>query len=249
MRAARQIRLTPRVPPGSINRLAGADTVNLTGGPVEAGDIPWPPEFVKTFVINLSTRPERMEGLLARFGDWSKHVTKLQATNGLGIRVPEWVKDRRTAPGVRLNRGQLGCYDSHVRAWTEMVEKGIPSALILEDDANIRHRHDHATRMRAALDEVNAKQPDWEFFYIGTGHTRNAKTGKHIGTCRGCQGLFAYVLKLEGARKLLASARPYILPVDVYVGKMIDSGQIKGSGMVPSLCYVVPVHSDTTFIR
>jgi GR25 family glycosyltransferase involved in LPS biosynthesis len=37
---------------------------------------------------------------------------------------------------TKLNAGQLGCWRSHVNCWHKVIEDGVDTALILEDDAD-----------------------------------------------------------------------------------------------------------------
>lgn len=235
-------------PKSQVNRLAGPDAVNKTGPPLDTDEnVPYPEEFQhRTFAITMARRPERWEGLRARYGPWSKYLVKWRATDGHGVSQRAWAKNNRVAKGCGMKRGELGCYDSHVRVWKHIVDNNLPYALILEDDANIRYRKDHSKKMTDALQEVSKMDKDWDLLYIGTGHNNNKrKIGNGLGKCRGCQGLFAYAVTLAGAKKMLAGALPFRVPVDVYVGRKADSGQLRAYCMLPRLCYVVPVRSDT----
>lgn len=235
----------------SRNPMAGASAVNATGEPIESDPtIPWPEEFKAAFAISMSNRPERWEGLKARFGHWAKHVRYWRATSGFTVNKNRWMNDGKLARGCALRRGEIGCYDSHVRIWKFMTEHKIESALIMEDDANIRHRWDHYKRIRSALDELKKRDKNWDLLYIGMGD-RNSKQriAPDLGKCQGCQGLFAYVLTIQGAQKLLKHAMPFRIPVDVLVGNLSDKKILNTYCMYPRLCYVVPVHSDTAGIK
>lgn len=251
IRDQRRARANGTAPQRTRNRLAGAAAVNSTGPAIDDDpSIPWPDEFKYTFAISMPTRPERWEGLKARFGKWAGKVRYWRATNGANINKRKWAREGKIVGNCPMGRGQIGCHDSHVRIWAYMVTKQIPYALIMEDDANIRHRWDHYNRMRATLDELNMRDPAWDMLYVGTGANNPRRAiGPNLGRCRGCQGLFAYVLTLSGAKKLMRHARPYRIPVDVLVGNLADNGTINAYCMHPRLCYVVPVRSDTAGIQ
>jgi len=212
-----------------------------------AANLQWPPEISASFAISI--RPARMQDMRARLGPWASRVQYFSGTNGESIDVKGWKKKGKCAPGSVLRRGELGCYDSHVRIWKTIVAQKLPMTLIMEDDANIRYTQQHATRLRQVFDELKRLGKPWHMLYIGGRGWKSGNLSPSVAVARSCNGLFAYVLTLEGAQLLLAKAKPFHKPVDVLVANLHDSGYIKAVAMDPPLCYVVPVHSDTVHIR
>lgn len=230
------------------NILAGPDALLKTGPPLDDEYLEW--MFTHTFVINLKKRPERWLGMLARLGDWSKYVTQWEATDGSSLNVTDYVQRGVLSSKHRMIRGQIGCYDSHYRIWKHIVDNNIQWALILEDDANIRHTKEYHSKINEALEDVEKIDPLWDVCYLGT----SSRPPQHrlvggVGLALGCQGLFAYVVSNRGASKLVQLTGVYKMPVDIVVGDLMDSGALNVYGCIPSLFYVVPVVSDTETIR
>lgn len=220
--------------------------------PISTQNLDYFPELAKTYVISI--RPTRYKNMCVRMGKWAKHLSLVQGTHGATINIRKWIRHKKMHPMSRLKRGELGCYDSHVRIWRNMVHTNQQMCLILEDDANIRYTPVHYQRIRNAIDEANAisqaQNRPWHLLYLGT--NKNGRVAQKISNTmvipRRCNGLFAYILTLEGAKILLANCTPYRRAVDSWVGKMHDKGFIFALAMRPKLCYVVPVYSDTAHI-
>jgi glycosyl transferase, family 25 len=212
-------------------------------------NLPWFPEITAAFAISM--RPNRWRDLKDRLGPWAAHVKMWEATNGYNINVADWVKRGKTVPNVRLTRGQLGCHDSHVKLWKHIVQNQIPMTLILEDDATLVHTQASANIIRKALDDCKTQKIPWHILYLG--RQRNEDASRYSGTLskpRGCCGLFAYILTLEGAQKLVQYTGPYHKAVDVLVANFSDQGKINCVALNPRLVWVTSVtHSDTNGIR
>jgi len=229
------------------NRLGGPEGVNATGPPLDPGPLPWPPEIKAAFAISM--RHQRWQGMQARLGPWASHVQMWNATNGYTINPRHWVEKGKAAPMNTLSRGQLGCHDSHFRLWEHMVKNKIPMALIMEDDANVRHTRSTATTIRNALDEATRLKIPWHIMYLGRQRPEDhMKYSATLSRPRGCCGLFAYLLTLEGATRLTKHCGCYRYPVDVLVGRLSDQNIINSVAINPRMCWVVPVRSDTNGI-
>lgn len=229
------------------NRLAGPAGVNATGRPLELNkQLVWPKAINAAFAISI--RPLRWSGMQARLGPWKQHVKLFNGTNGNSINTRQWVKEGKLG-NLALKKGQSGCYDSHVRLWRHIVQHNIPITLCLEDDSNIRYIKEHEARMTQAIQEANKNAPKWEMLYFGRNeigkNTNGASVSQSLCRARSCNGLFAYLLKLEGAKKLLSRCTPYNHPVDVYVMHLHNSGYLNALAMKNRLCSTVIVHSDT----
>lgn len=87
------------------------------------------------FYVNLASRPDRrafMEDQFARLGIEAERFEAVRSDE-----VPDdIVRERPGSPRVRpLAPGDLACGLSHQGIWRLMVDRGLPAALILEDDA------------------------------------------------------------------------------------------------------------------
>ena len=213
-------------------------------GSVHTEEIPFPSRLGPMFAISI--RPTRFDNLVARLGPWAKHLTHWQGTLGDQINKDQWVRDGIAVP--RLRRGEIGCYDAHYRLWKHISENNIPSALILEDDADINYGHYVVDRVNKMFQDLQTHNIQYDLIYLG--HNNNKRPRKQtasIGIPAGVQGLFMYHVTLEGVRKLLEKAIPMTQPVDDYA--YVSMPRIREFTLEPRLGWVVPIErSDTANI-
>lgn len=204
----------------------------------------WPVEMHNTFVISI--RSHRWLSMRKRFGPWAKYLRHWPGTNGSIVNKNQYRQSGKLQ-NPNLRRGEIGCYDSHHRIWKHMVAHNLATAFIMEDDAAIFYNKEFAKRLHAVWGTLRKNHIPWDIFYMGRNRPdRNIRSlGPGIARPLTCQGCFAYMLTLAGAKKLLASALPMRQAVDVFAGKLGDTGRITAIAMYPRLCYVVSVRSDT----
>jgi hypothetical protein len=204
---------------------------------------PWPGEIKGAFAISI--RPERYQALKQRLGPWQKYVRLFGGTNGHHINRRQWAKKVRG----NFKRGEIGCYDSHVRLWQKVATMNGP-VLILEDDAALFYNQQTSQRFRHLFDEITKKNPKWDLIYLG--HYGDMLAGAPVApglhAAKVWQGLFAYIIKPEAARKLVQGAWPMRSPSDVYVGSFISRGVLHALRAEPRFCFVVTRNSDTAGI-
>lgn len=87
------------------------------------------------FYINLDSRPDRREFMEEQFAALGLDAERVQAITV--AEVPEELAADITRPGRlwRVNRADLACGLTHQKIWATMIARGIPEALVLEDDA------------------------------------------------------------------------------------------------------------------
>jgi hypothetical protein len=203
---------------------------------------PWPPEISQTFAISI--RPERMQALRRRFGPWSCHVTHFPGTNGRNIN-PNAMKPNIAG---KFSRGEIGCYNSHVRLWNQISKENDDKIfLVLEDDAAIFYNKETSQRLRLLFDELKELQNLWDIVYLGhySDDTAGARVAPFLYEAPLWQGLFACLLTPKAARALSEHAWPMRHQSDKYVGEFISSGKFRALRMDPRLGYVVTAWSDT----
>lgn len=129
--------------------------------------------------------------------------------------------------GRGLSRGELGCALSHLSIYQKMVNDGIETALILEDDVEISSE---------LHDILNARQHfpcDWELLLLGyysetatervsmesffgkSDVTPSHQTVRLVEVAFGTHG---YMINLRGAKKLADTLIKIIKPIDHYTG-------------------------------
>jgi glycosyl transferase, family 25 len=196
---------------------------------------------------DLVTREMKAHGIDSEFmleGD----VGDLHAGN-----MADWFTDEvvRAGPGP----GQ-SCAFKHLRVYEEMVERGIGSALIFEDD--IALRHDFVEAFNATVAEAKARPDiDWDRVFVSYENSGlryvpvDARVpGRRLyrmGNTR-CAG--AYLVTLPVARRILEYTRAHKLdcPIDWHHRHIVEAGlmdvywchptvaeQRSHSGVLPSL--------------
>jgi len=199
--------------------------------------LPVPPLMEHMFVISI--RPDRAARMMKRLGHWRANANLLWGTSWKTINVNKWIAMGKVVRSLRfrgrqkrLTRGELGCYDSHVRVWKEVVKQNLSYALVLEDDAEISLMQ--APRM-AEISAALQNRNDWDVVILyPINHVHRAdpfQTHSAVKTrflpIGHMTGLAGYLISNEGARKLLKKPFPIACPVDAYVPNMTKTGQLK----------------------
>ncbi len=135
---------------------------------------------------------EIMQAYDGRMGDMPKGMSKYAGWN---LGKDHWNKwwSRDVLPG------EVGCSVSHIMVWKKIVELGIERTLILEDDFN----------PNGSVAELNEPTVDWDLIFLGRSiidkETLENKVEDIWMSPRHSYNSHAYVLTLEGAKKLLAT--------------------------------------------
>lgn len=95
---------------------------------------------VKTFLINLDKRPDRLEHVAGRLEQLGLGFQRISAIDGsLLPQDYSMVNEDKfvVETGRLITSGEIGCAESHRLIWKSMIEDNISHALILEDDIDI----------------------------------------------------------------------------------------------------------------
>jgi GR25 family glycosyltransferase involved in LPS biosynthesis len=155
-------------------------------------------------------------------------------------------------PGMdqRMSGGERGCAHSHLRLWRVAAERSLPT-LVLEDDVQMvfdRTNHKLGKSNGSVFSQRLAQTlrlapQDYDVIYLGWSGWRggNSRTGKKDVTkdapwneernqfLRKAQYVWttvAYVITQQGAKKLLAAARPLNQPVDNFMAWEASQGRL-----------------------
>lgn len=192
--------------------------------------------FDEIFMINLKRRRdryERMDMTLKELGLKWKHFEAVDGKNftiekvqEMGITAMSDFKD----PYLErpLTFGEIGCFMSHWYIWQEMVERNLEMVLVLEDD--VRFEFDFIRQMQDVMKQAENIQSvvNWDLIYFGRKHMSRdkehfVKGADKIVWARYSYWTLGYVLKLSGAKKLIAGdPLPKMVPVDEYIPIMFD---------------------------
>ena len=158
----------------------------------------------------------------------------------------------RRLSGRDVHVNELACTMSHLVIFQSILDKGLKSALILEDDAIMLRNHSRwVSRCLMSL------PPDWELFYLGYrdgelrgfareaqelfGRRRNSSeivsrsVGKGIRTAALHDFTHAYAVTRAGAEKLLEDAYPVYHTADGWLEEKVRSQKLRAYISVPKL--------------
>ena len=174
------------------------------------------------FVISLARAKDRRAAIVARLNEAGIRHEIMDAVDGKNSDLSEYAERLRHIGecekqlGVVFDRGSIGCYLSHYRAWEKIARKNISAAVILEDDAVLENSF-----MRVVSDVVGCKY-EWDVVLLhAEGRQGGVRKicrldggGEMVQYMRHPYALVSYLVSLRGAKKLLEYCRHLRLPID-----------------------------------
>jgi Glycosyltransferase family 25 (LPS biosynthesis protein) len=116
-------------------------------------------DFGKIYVLNLETREDRHDEMALIAAASGLEFTYVAGVNSKALEKQS-LPDTYGTPQVILEPAHLACYRGHANIWRKIVEDGVETALIIEDDVdfdlNIR---EIAPRVKEALGRIT-KEPN-----------------------------------------------------------------------------------------
>jgi GR25 family glycosyltransferase involved in LPS biosynthesis len=110
--------------------------------------------------LNLTSRPDRWDGMSRKFKFFDLHVQRVEALPGKLVtgywEILSKQHDYHNNPNV------LACAISHVSIWNSALASGKKKILILEDDVRIHRNSEQMTRNFMSL-----VPDDWDLLYFG----------------------------------------------------------------------------------
>ncbi|XP_026207692.1 procollagen galactosyltransferase 1 [Anabas testudineus] len=191
--------------------------------------------FDEVFMINLERRTDRRERMLRALYEQEIACKVIAAVDGKAMNVSEvHTMGIHMLPGYSdpyhgrpLTKGELGCFLSHYNTWKEIVERGLPTSLVIEDD--LRFEVFFKRRLMNLMSEVEDEGLDWDLIYIGrkrmqVDHPEKAVPNVHnLVEADYSYWTLGYMISLQGANKLLkAEPLKKILPVDEFLPIMYN---------------------------
>jgi hypothetical protein len=136
-------------------------------------------DFGKIYVLNLETREDRHDEMAFIAAASGLELTYVAGVNSKALEKQS-LPDTYGTPQVILEPAHLACYRGHANIWRKIVEDGVDTALIIEDDVdwdlNIR---EIAPRVKEALGRIT-REPNqfsnspglflYGFFNISVGY-------------------------------------------------------------------------------
>ncbi|XP_076866134.1 procollagen galactosyltransferase 1 [Brachyhypopomus gauderio] len=191
--------------------------------------------FDEIFMINLQRRADRRERMLRALREQEIDCKIVAAVDGKAMNVSEIQSmGIHMLPGYSdpyhgrpLTKGELGCFLSHYNIWKEIVERGLKTSLVIEDD--LRFEIFFKRRLHNLLREVESEGLDWDLIYIGrkrmqVDHPEKAVRNIHnLVEADYSYWTLGYMMSLQGAKKLLrAEPLSKMLPVDEFLPIMFN---------------------------
>jgi glycosyl transferase family 25 len=171
-------------------------------------------------ILAISFRQKRFDRLLRNAGDLSQFIVKINAVDGRTLDPDSMKMEGLYRPFNEFNeltRGQLGCFISHRLAWEYTITNHLTHAFIIEDDCNLFPHPEITDYLKRTIDSIDF---DWDVLYIGR-NPALCKTKRrlrpHVVEVGKTWGLFAYIVTLQGAEKLLKGAQVITTAADIYV--------------------------------
>ncbi len=176
---------------------------------------------VPIFVISLARAPERRKSIEQHLRTLGLSYEIINAVDGKLLDIDE--QEKLLAPGVSYVPGVIGCYLSHVGVYEEILNRKLPIALILEDDARLNPKIVSALQTGSIssnfdyclldCDDISENTP----IYYDLDSAEELTPGFAIySTNVGPALLHSYLMTYEGARKRIEYAWPIRKPVDIY---------------------------------
>lgn len=170
---------------------------------------------MKIFVINLDRNVKRMETVRNQLSALNLDFERISAVSGRDLTPIEWKEKSNRfifwcVKGYSMRAGELGCALSHLHFYKLMVERKLPFACVLEDDATPRPVLSELLEYVAA--NIDGSKPQ----VVLLSHYRNELAGTQFGMRRVKQGICTdgYVITLPAAKKLLTKNYPVKGPSD-----------------------------------
>uniref|UniRef100_A0A8D2ZLX5 procollagen galactosyltransferase n=1 Tax=Scophthalmus maximus TaxID=52904 RepID=A0A8D2ZLX5_SCOMX len=191
--------------------------------------------FDEVFMINLQRRTDRRDRMLRSLYEQGIACKVIAAVDGKAMNISEiHTMGIHMLPGYSdpyhgrpLTKGELGCFLSHYKIWKEVVERRLPTSLVIEDD--LRFEVFFKRRLMNLMSEVRDEGLDWDLIYIGrkrmqVDHPEKAVPNIHnLVEADYSYWTLGYMISLQGAEKLLkAEPLKRILPVDEFLPIMFN---------------------------
>ncbi len=196
--------------------------------------------FPAIFVISLSTSRERREHIARQLTTLGLPWEFIDAVDGLAL-PPDDVQRVgdstviEVSPGLRrrLTPGEIGCALSHQHCYRLIRERGLPMAIILEDDVDV------SVELLAVMRALPRFPRNWELVLFAHHSARHGPNEGAATAWRGvavhrrhrvarvvefAMGAMAYLISHEGARKLLDHGTPVRMPADWLTGYAPSAG-------------------------
>lgn len=154
-----------------------------------------------TFLINLDQDIHRLEKVDHELRKIGLPYERMKAVKGSDLDSSEWKAATSATCRAFCTPSMVGCFRSHFQCWKQVVVRGIPFALILEDDVTLEP--DFLSQVSAA---VSQKDTDWDVLLLGCflcGNKAQQGSTNLLYKPKFFAGSHAYLVSANGAKKLV----------------------------------------------
>lgn len=175
---------------------------------------------IPVYILNLDRSKERYERISQSAEKVGLNYKRVSAIDGSKIDIfhtPEIdVKRFRRRHGKDILPGEAGCYLSHLRALSAVVNGDAPYAVIAEDDVGFNKNFMTVINELAQIegwDIIKLANHRYRLFHRYMDVSDKVSIGRFLHGPSGSSA--AYMVTKEGAKKLIAKLTPMSLPYDV----------------------------------
>lgn len=182
------------------------------------------------FVINLARSEDRRTRILARLAELGLEAEIFDAVDGSTLPLNDERYNgrcRRLMFGKDLTSGERGCAYSHLGVYAAILNRGLPFALVLEDDALLKDD------LPAVLSAVANVSQHWDIVrFIQHPKTENRsrplftlnkewRVARPLGATGGAYG---YLINDHACQTMIRHAKHLWVPVDILLGQVWFTG-------------------------
>jgi glycosyl transferase family 25 len=209
----------------------------VSPAPREIRMAPAPGQALPVYLINLDRDPERLAFMRRQLEVRGLGFTRLSASDG---NDPAILRTSRRSALCSLSPGAVGCFESHIRAWEQLLASDAPACIVIEDDVVLSSDFMQSAMEAAASVDFDVIKLDVFARRVEVG-ARGVplSSGRTLHRFLGrdwCTG--GYVVSREGARRLLRKSKGYTRPVDnfMYDGRAIFVLTSRIYSLIPASC-------------
>jgi GR25 family glycosyltransferase involved in LPS biosynthesis len=114
------------------------------------------------YLINLAKRKDKRERVSSHLANHGLSFCLVEGFDGWEHLSDEEIKRMSGPYPILLNKGQVGCFISHLSCVQDAYQKGYNRIWILEDDVII---HKDPKTVSVHLEELYRLKPDWDLLY------------------------------------------------------------------------------------
>lgn len=185
--------------------------------------------FDKTYLINMASRPDRLQRSKKRLEDLGIVYKRFEAIDGKTIEHHP-----------HLKTGEVGCYISHLNILKDAKQNNYQSILILEDD--VVFENNMLEKFYSGYKHI---PDDWEMIYLGANHNQPpTRINEYVVECNHAFTTSAIIIRGSVLERLLAESRNMTKQIDVVYADLQATKKLKAYAFHPWLMYQEDGYSD-----